>query len=122
MRKTLTAIALALFGLTVSAQTFLLNGVTVTGAGTGKVGNTVPYSTKTYQGTGSTASGTGTAVISVEGSNDASNWDVIGTITLTLGTTATSGSFTSYDRYTQNRGNVTTLTGTGAAITLTMGF
>jgi hypothetical protein len=49
-------------------------------------------------------------------------WDTIGTISLTLGTTAASDSFTSDDRYQYLRGNVTALTGTGATVNLFMGY
>lgn len=75
---------------------------------------------KTYQASGATSSGTGSATIQVEGSNDTNNWDVIGTITLTLGTSGDSDSFTSDDRYAQVRGNVTAISGTGASVDLVM--
>jgi hypothetical protein len=77
---------------------------------------------KSYQASGTTTSGTGSASINVEGSLDGSNWDVIGTITLTLGTSSTSDSFASDDRYTLVRGNVTAISGTGASVNLSMGY
>ena len=77
---------------------------------------------KTFQAVCQTSSGTGTAVISVEGSNNAVNFDPIGTVTLTLSATSASDSFTSNDRYDLIRGNVTTLTGTGASCSLSMGY
>jgi hypothetical protein len=77
---------------------------------------------KTYQANGTTGSGTGSATINVEGSLNGSNWDVIGTITLTLGTSSTSDSFASDDRYTLVRGNVTAISGTGASVNLSMGY
>lgn len=77
--------------------------------------------TKTYQASGTTTAGSGSAVIAVEGSNNGTSWDSIGSITLTLGTTSTSDSFTSNDRYTQVRCNVGTLTGTGATVSATVG-
>lgn len=80
---------------------------------------------KTYQATGKTTSGAGSATIVVEGSNNNINWDTIGTITLTLSSTAAddsnSDSFASEDRYTLIRGNVTALSGTGASVNLSMG-
>lgn len=80
-------------------------------------------SQKTYQANGTTTAGSGAATILVQGSNDnGANWDTIGTITLTLGTTTASDSFTSNDRYTHVRGNVTALSGTGASVNLHMGY
>jgi hypothetical protein len=60
--------------------------------------------------------------VNIEGSNDGVNWDVIGTVTLTLSSTTSSGSFTSLDRYQNVRGNVTTLTGTGASVNASQGY
>jgi hypothetical protein len=97
----------------------LLQGATTTGGG-------MKYPSyagmKTYQASGTTSAGTGSAVINVEGSNDGASWDVIGTITLTLGTPSTSDSFSSNDRYQYVRGNVTALTGTSATVNLTQGY
>jgi hypothetical protein len=59
---------------------------------------------KTYQATGATTAGAGSATVVVQGSNDGSNWDTIGTITLTLSTTSSSDSFYSLDRYRYGRG------------------
>lgn len=78
---------------------------------------------KTYQASGTTTGGAGAATILVQGSNNGTTWDTIGTITLgTLGTMATSDSFASDDRYAQVRGNVTAISGTGASVNLTMGY
>lgn len=77
--------------------------------------------TKTIQGSGSTTSGTGNATIQVQASLDELAWDVIGTITLVLGTALVSDSFTSDDRYRFLRGNVSVLNGTGASVSLKMG-
>jgi hypothetical protein len=77
---------------------------------------------KTYQVTSSVGSGTGTAVVTIQGSNDSTNWDNVGTVTLTLSTTPISGSFSSQDRYVWIRPNASTLTGTTATYTVTMGF
>ncbi len=80
--------------------------------------------TKTYQAWGKTSSGAGAATIQVQGSNDEGNtWDTIGTITLTLTNTANvSDGFTSMDRYHKLRGNVTAISGTGAAVNLKASF
>lgn len=77
---------------------------------------------KTYQVTGSVGSGTGTAVVTIQGSNDSVNYDNIGTVTLTLSTTPVSGSFTSQDRYAWIRPNASTLSGTTATYSVTIGF
>lgn len=97
----------------------LLTAATATGAGDGQPGHA---GVKTFQAAGTTSSGSGSASIAVQGSNDGSNWDTIGTITLTLGTASTSDSFTSDDRYEVVRGNVTAISGTGAAVSLAMGY
>lgn len=97
----------------------LLSGVTTTGAGAA-VNN--QSGVKTYQAYGKTTAGAGSAVIAVQGSSDGASWDTIGTITLTLTNTANvSDAFSSDDRYPLIRGNVTTLTGTNAAVTLKAG-
>lgn len=97
----------------------LLSDVIATGAGTAIPGQPA---TKTFHASGSTTAGTGAATVNVEGSMGGTSWDVIGTIGLTLGTTATSGGFTSIDRYRLLRGNVTAISGTNAKVSLTMGF
>jgi hypothetical protein len=122
LRKIILGAALALAIGCAHAQVALLAAATATGAGTAKAGNNSAVGVKTYQAVCRTTNGTGSAVVAVEGSNDGANFDSIGTITLSLTTSAASGSFTSQDRYTQNRGNVTTLTGTGATCNLTMGY
>lgn len=98
----------------------LLSAVTATGAG---VGNKPFTSLRTFHGKGTTSSGTGAATIVVQVSNTDVNVDYItlGTITLTLSTTSTSDGFTSDAPWAYVRGNVTAISGTGAAVTLTMG-
>lgn len=95
----------------------LLSGVTATGAGSGMQGSRGGC---TFQASGTTGSGAGAATIAVQGSNDGTSWDTMGTISLTLGTTSTSDSFTADSRYALIRGNVTALSGTGAAVSLVM--
>jgi hypothetical protein len=91
-----------------------------TGPGTAVAGRSA---TKTYQVSGQTTSGTGAASANIEGSNNGGlSFDVIGTIGLTLGTTTTSDSFTSFDRYLLVRMNVTSISGTGASVSLSMGY
>lgn len=75
----------------------------------------------TFQAYGSTQSGTGAAVIDVDVSNDETNWTNVGTLNLTLGTTATNDAITVAGRWPYARGRVTSISGTGAAVTLTAG-
>ncbi len=78
---------------------------------------------KTFQASGTTTASTGAATILVQGKTlESSSWDTLGTITLTLATTVSSDSFTSDDRYSLLRGNVTAISGTGASINLVMGY
>jgi hypothetical protein len=100
-------------------MTPILSGATATVAGSAVSG---VKRTKTYQANGATTSGTGSSSINVEGSLNGTNWDVIGTITLTLGTASTSDSFTSTDAFDFVRGNVTAISGTGASVNLSMGY
>lgn len=77
---------------------------------------------RTFQGTGSTTAGTGTTTIAVEVSDDNINFLTLGTITLTLGTTTTTDGFAASSVWEFVRGNVTGITGTGAAVSLWMGI
>lgn len=97
--------------------TALLSAATTVAAG-----SAVPSvaATKTYVAKGATSSGTGASTIQVRGSIDGSVWAVIGTIALTLGTTAAAEGFTSDDRYPYVQGNVTAISGTGASVDLVM--
>lgn len=96
----------------------LLTDATATGAGTSHE----PWNEKrTFQGVGSTTSGSGAATIKVQASNDNANWIDLGTITLTLGVTATTDGFTSDAPWRYIRGNVTAISGTGAKASLLMG-
>lgn len=93
----------------------LLNAVTVTGAGTGNQFSR-SISNRTAQ---ATVSGTGavTATVNIEVSNDGAGWIVAGTITLSGTTTATDG-FVIQAPWLYSRGNVTAISGTGAAVTV----
>jgi hypothetical protein len=98
--------------------TTLLSAVAVTGAGGAVPGVAGP---KTFQATGTTASGSGAAAVAVQGSLDGVNFDTIGTITLTLGVASSSDSFAFDECYAAIRGNVTSISGTGAVVNLYMG-
>lgn len=79
-------------------------------------------SERTFQATGFTTNGAGAATIKVQVSNDNSNWIDLATITLTLSTTVATDGFASSAAWAFVRGNVTAISGTGAAVTLIMGF
>lgn len=92
----------------------LLSAVLVTGAGTA-VG-LAQSGWKTFQakvvGTGAV-----TATVKVQASNDNSVWEDLGVITLS-GTTSANDGFASVAAWAYYRGNVTAISGTGAAVTL----
>jgi len=94
----------------------LLSAVTSTGAGTANTGNPAQSGWKTFQakvvGTGSV-----TATVKVQASNDGSVWEDLGIITLS-GTTSANDGFASVASWAYYRGNVTAISGTGAAVTL----
>lgn len=117
------SVLLALPGHAFLGQETLLSGATTVSTGSGFRTPTGPAARKTFQAWGSTTNGVGAATILVQGSNNAGvTWDTIGTIPLTLTTSMSSDSFTSDDRYIQVRGNVTGISGTGAAVSLVMGL
>lgn len=94
--------------------------LTTVAAGSGYRSVSTP---KTYTVNGSTTSGVGSATVQIQGSADNITWDpAIGTITLTLGTVATSDSLASMDRYKWVRLNVTAISGTGASINGWIGY
>lgn len=75
----------------------------------------------TFQAKGSTSASTGAASIAVQVSNDGTNWLTLGTISLSLSTTETSDGFSSDAPWAFVRGNVLSISGTGAAVSLLMG-
>lgn len=121
LRSILAALLLAAAFVGAQAQqtAVILSGATATGAGTAVV---LPARTKTYQAAGTTTAGSGSATVQVQCTLDGSNWDVLGTITLTLSTTSSSNSFASDDRCAQHRVNVSAISGTGAAVTVKAGM
>jgi len=97
----------------------LLDAATATGAGSTR---NLLKKEATFQAFGTTASGSGAATILIQVSNDGTNWITAGTITLTLGTAATNDGFASDAKWTFVRANVTALSGTGASVTVLMGY
>ena len=77
---------------------------------------------RTFQASGFTSSGAGAATIDIRVSNDGSDYStVLGTITLTLGTTVVSDGFGSILPWRYVKPHVTAISGTGASVTVTMG-
>jgi hypothetical protein len=96
----------------------MMIGVTTTGAG---VAVEPPRCPSTIQAVGATTSGAGAAIIAIEVSNDGVNWLPYDTISLTLSTTPASAGIEMDAPWTNVRGNVTSISGTGAAVSLYMG-
>lgn len=96
----------------------LLPNATTTGASTSV--NAASATGNTFQATGTVSNSTGAATIKIQVSNDNTNWLDLGTITLTLGTAATSDGFASYAAWAYVRANVTAISGANATVTVTM--
>lgn len=95
---------------------YLLNAVIVTGAG-----SAVPMiggGRCTVAANGTTSAGTGACVVAVEVSNSGTAWVTAGTITLTLGTTSVCDGFALDAPWTYIRGNVTSISGTNATVSV----
>lgn len=72
---------------------------------------------KSFQATGRTTTGAGTATIKIQGSLDGINWTDITTLSLpALATVDSTVGFTSTDAWRYIRSNVTAITGTGATV------
>lgn len=101
----------------------LLTAQIATGAGTA---SKVPLKNKTLQAKGTTTASTGAAVILVEVSNldtpTTNDWILLATINLTLGTTSTTDGFVTDAPWKWIRGNVDTISGTGASVDLYVGY
>lgn len=121
MKCTLFLITLLLC-FNISAATvknhYLLTDATATGAGTA----VQPLGVRrTYQAIGNTTAGAGASTIDIEVSNDGTNYVVVDTLSLTLATTVSSDSFESDKAWKYVRGNVKTISGTGAKVSLILG-
>lgn len=78
--------------------------------------------TRTYGATGTTSAGAGSATILIEVRNDPNAaWITMGTITLTLSTTATADGFSSIVPWRYVRARISAISGTTATVTVTMG-
>ena len=95
----------------------LLSAVLVTGAGNASK----PLGlNKSFQAIGSVTAATGAATIDIEFSNDCVNYQVMDTLSLTLGTAVTSDYYENNYAWKCVRGNVKTISGTNASVTLIM--
>lgn len=96
------------------AGTTMLDAVTATGAGTSF--KLPDDGVTSFQASGTTSSGSGSATIVIQVSNYGGNWVTAGTITLTLGTSSTSDGFAFAGKWDNVRANVTAISGTGATV------
>lgn len=80
-----------------------------------------PGAKRTFQAKGSTSASTGSASVAVQVSNDGTNWLTLGTITLSLSTSESSDGFSSDSPWEYVRGNVLSISGTDATVSLLMG-
>lgn len=110
-------VALASDTSTALVRTTLLAAVTATGAGSAVADSgRAPSFTATVAGTGAVS-----ATVLIQARNTASGeWILLATITLS-GTTTASDGFAQTVRYMEYRANLTARSGTGAAVTVTMG-
>jgi hypothetical protein len=102
----------------------LLSNATSTGAGTAwnprDTSAVATYTQHSFQAVGSTSASTGAATILIQVSNDGVNYITMGTITLVLGTSATSDGFAVANSYEYYRANLSAISGTGAKVTVYM--
>jgi len=97
----------------------IVSAATATGAGTAFQ----PLESKrTFHGVGSTSAGAGAATIGIEVSNNGTDFIEVDELSLTLATADSSGDLFYLDApYRYVRGNVKTISGTGASVDLIMG-
>lgn len=100
------------------ATQLILNSATATGAG-----EIFPaLITRTFHGYGTTASGSGSADIDIQVSNDGLSWITAGTIQLhSLATSVTADGLAVTVPWKYVRANVTAISGTGASVSVIMG-
>ena len=98
-------------------RTALLTAATATGAGSAVAdAGGAPSFAAAMTGTGAVS-----ATVLIQARNtESGGWITLGTITLS-GTTSASDGFASLARYMEYRANVTAMSGTGVAVTVTMG-
>ena len=78
---------------------------------------------KTFQAKGTTTAGVGAATVIIEVTNDTTwPWITLGTITLTLGTAATSDGLAMLAGWKYVRARLSAISGTGAAVSVAVGI
>jgi hypothetical protein len=78
---------------------------------------------KTFQAKGTTSAGAGAATIIIEVTNDTTwPWITLGTITLTLGTVATSDGLAMLAGWKYVRARLSAISGTGALVSVVVGI
>jgi hypothetical protein len=102
----------------------LLSNATTTGAGEAwhpqDTSAVATYTYHSFQAVGKTSASTGAATVLIQVSNDGVNFFTLGTITLTLGTSATSDGFAVANTYEYYRANLSAVSGTGATVSVYM--
>lgn len=102
----------------------LLSNATTTGAGTAwharDTSAMATYNYHSFQAVGSTSASTGAATVLIQVSNDGTNYITLATITLTLGTSATSDGFAVTNNWEYYRANLSAISGTGATVSVYM--
>ena len=126
MKKLLAALLLlASFGASAQVSTIALLTDRTTTNGCSAVDARVFNPVRVFHAYGSTTAGAGASVIAIWGSNDGTHWAVLGTITLTLSTSATAAAgndgFTTNANWSYVCANVTSISGTNAKVTAVMG-
>jgi len=96
----------------------ILDAATSTGAGD----DFRSPSERSFQAVGFTTAGSGSATVKIQVSNDNQNWIDLGTISLTLSTTVATDGFASSAAWAFVRANLTAISGTGASVSVWMGF
>ncbi len=101
----------------------MLNAVIVTGAGSGF---RFPSLAKTFQASGTTSAGSGSATVLIEVSDvdspGANDWITLGTIVLTLGTTNLGEGFATSVKWKWFRARVSAISGTNATVSVVAGY
>jgi len=104
----------------------LLSAATSTGAGTAyqmpSMFGSVPPAKFTCQAVGSVSASTGAATVAIQVSLNNTNWVTAATITLSLSTSASTDGASFDAAWAFVRANVTSISGTDAAVTVLMGL
>ena len=97
----------------------LLTSITAATVGEAKE----PYHTnRSFEAYGNTISGSGAATVLIQVKNAReAPWETMGTITLTLGSSVTGDGFATTAPWRYVRANVTSISGTGAQVSVDMG-